>query len=118
MRPTVTQPLRPPLLRCITYDNGCENVGHKYTNKVLGTQSYFCEPFHSWEKASIENAIGLIRRFFPKKTDFDLVTKEQVKLLKLYLIRGHENASITKHRMRMIILNQRTSLLGEGFGLN
>jgi len=67
------------LLRSITYDNGCENVEHEYTNQILGTQSYFCEPFHSWEKASIENAIGLIRRFFPKKTDFDLITKEQVK---------------------------------------
>jgi IS30 family transposase len=74
-----------PLLRSITYDNGCENVEHEYTNKVLGTQSYFCEPFHSWEKASIENAIGLIRRFFPKKTDFDLVTKEQVKRVETLL---------------------------------
>lgn len=73
------------LLRSITYDNGCENVEHEYTNKVLGTQSYFCEPFHSWEKASIENAIGLIRRFFPKKTDFNLVTKEQVKLVETLL---------------------------------
>ena len=67
------------LLRSITYDKGCENVEQEYINKVLGTQSYFCEPFHSWEKASIENAIGLIRRFFPKKTDFDSITKEQVK---------------------------------------
>jgi IS30 family transposase len=73
------------LLRSITYDNGCENVEHEYTNKVLGTQSYFCEPFHSWEKASIENAIGLIRRFFPKKTDFNLVTKEQVKTVETLL---------------------------------
>jgi transposase, IS30 family len=67
------------LRRTITYDNGCENVEHEYTNKVLGTASYFCEPFHSWEKASIENAIGIIRRFFPKKTDFAQITKEQVK---------------------------------------
>jgi len=73
------------LLRSITYDNGCENVEHEYINKVLGTQSYFCEPFHSWEKASIENAIGLIRRFFPKKTDFDLITKEQVKRVETLL---------------------------------
>ena len=73
------------LLLSITYDNGCENVEHEYTNKVLGTQSYFCEPFHSWEKASIENAIGLIRRFFPKKTDFDLITKEQVKRVETLL---------------------------------
>jgi len=63
----------------ITYDNGCENVDHEYTNKVLGTRSYFCEPFHSWEKGSLENAAGIVRRFFPKKTDFALVTKEQVK---------------------------------------
>jgi IS30 family transposase len=73
------------LRRSITYDNGCENVEHEYTNKVLGTQSYFCEPFHSWEKASIENAIGLIRRFFPKKTDFALVSKEQVKQVETLL---------------------------------
>ena len=73
------------LLRSITYDNGCENVEHEYTNKVLGTHSYFCEPFHSWEKASIENAIGLIRRFFPKKTDFNLVPKEQVKRVETLL---------------------------------
>jgi IS30 family transposase len=63
----------------ITYDNGCENVEHEYTNKVRGTRSYFCEPFHSWEKASLENAVGIIRRFFPKKTDFALISKEQVK---------------------------------------
>ncbi len=63
----------------ITYDNGCENVDHEYTNKVLGTRSYFCEPFHSWEKGSLENAAGIVRRFFPKKTDFALISKEQVK---------------------------------------
>lgn len=70
----------PQHMRCtITYDNGCENVEHIHTNKVLGTTSYFCEPFHSWEKASVENAAGLVRRFFPKKTDFAIITKEQVK---------------------------------------
>ena len=73
------------IIRSITYDNGCENVEHEYTNKVLGSRSYFCEPFHSWEKASIENAIGLIRRFFPKKTDFNLVPKEQVKRVETLL---------------------------------
>ncbi len=69
----------------ITYDNGCENVEHEYTNKVLGTKSYFCEPFHSWEKGSLENAAGIVRRFFPKKTDFALITKEQVKRVE-YLV--------------------------------
>lgn len=63
----------------ITFDNGCENVEHQSINKTLGTRSYFCEPYHSWEKGSIENAISLIRRFFPKKTDFDIISKEQIK---------------------------------------
>lgn len=67
------------LRRTITYDNGSENVEHLRINNVLGTKSYFCEPFHSWEKASVENSLGLIRRFFPKKTDFAIINKEQVK---------------------------------------
>ncbi len=63
LRCALTRKLSPypqPPLHAIIYDNGCETVEHECTNKVLGTQSYFCEPFHRWEKASIENAIGLI----------------------------------------------------------
>lgn len=65
--------------RTITYDNGSENVEHLQINKTIGTQSYFCEPYHGWEKGSVEHAIGLIRRFLPKKTDFAIITKEQLK---------------------------------------
>lgn len=65
--------------KTITYDNGSENVEHALVNKALGTQSYFCEPYHSWEKGSVENAIGLIRRYLPKGTDFATITKEQIK---------------------------------------
>jgi IS30 family transposase len=62
----------------ITYDNGPENTCHGRTNHSLGTQSYFCEPYHSWEKGAVENSIGLIRRYFPKGTNFSNVTKKQV----------------------------------------
>ena len=65
--------------KTITYDNGSENVQHMDINKVLGTQSYFCNPFHSWEKGSVENVIGLVRVFLPKSTDFAIITKEQLK---------------------------------------
>lgn len=67
------------LRRSITYDNGSENVEHERINKMLGTKSYFCNPFHSWEKGSIEHAIGLIRRFLPKKTDFAIIDNCQVR---------------------------------------
>jgi IS30 family transposase len=59
----------------ITYDNGTENVLHEKINEKLNMSSYFCEPYHSWEKGSIENINGLIRRFFPKGTDFNNVTE-------------------------------------------
>jgi IS30 family transposase len=69
----------PQMRRTITYDNGSENVAHQEINRVLGTQSYFCQPFHSWEKGAVENGIGLVRRFLPKKTDFSKVTKQKLK---------------------------------------
>lgn len=67
------------LRRTITYDNGSENVEHEKINKILSTKSYFCNPFHSWEKGSIEHAIGLIRRFLPKKTDFAIIRYRRVR---------------------------------------
>ena len=39
----------------ITYDNGTENTLHELTNSLLGTKSYFCNPYHSWEKGTVEN---------------------------------------------------------------
>jgi IS30 family transposase len=70
----------PPLARrSITYDNGSENTQHEFVNDQLNTDSYFCNPYHSWEKGSVENVIGLIRRFFPKKTDFAKITHKRIK---------------------------------------
>jgi len=67
------------LRRSITYDNGSENTQHVAINKRLGTASYFCEPMHSWEKGSVENVAGLVRRRLPKRTDFAMVSVAQVK---------------------------------------
>jgi IS30 family transposase len=69
----------------ITYDNGSENTEHIRTNKILGTRSYFCEPFHSWEKGTVENTIGLVRHFFPKKTDFAKVSKNRINAVERWL---------------------------------
>jgi len=66
------------LVKSITYDNGSENVLHQRVNDTLDTVSYFCEPYHSWEKGAVEQANGLIRRYFPKGTDFSKVTPSQI----------------------------------------
>lgn len=73
------------LRRSFTYDNGSENVEHEKINAVLGSQSYFCTPFHSWEKGTVENTAGLVRRFLPKKTDFSKVSKSDVKMIERWL---------------------------------
>jgi len=61
-----------------SYDNGSENVLHEAINKKLRIQSFFCEPYNSWEKGSVEQVNGLIRRFFPKGTDFSKVTVSEI----------------------------------------
>jgi IS30 family transposase len=73
------------LRRSITYDNGPENTEHESVNMLLGTVSYFCNPYHSWEKATVENTIGLIRRFFPKKTNFDQLTHKDIRCVEILL---------------------------------
>lgn len=72
-------------VKSFTYDNGSENVSHVMVNNDLKTKSYFCNPYRSWEKGTVENTIGLIRRFFPKKTDFRYVTEEEIKYVENWL---------------------------------
>jgi len=67
------------MLKSITYDNGTEFAGHTEISDAFNIQSYFCEPYHSWEKGSIENRNGIVRRYFPKGTDFSQITIEQIK---------------------------------------
>jgi len=71
--------------RSITYDNGSENALHEFINDQLNTDSYFCNPYHSWEKGSVENVNGLIRRFLPKKTDFAKITHKRIKEIEFLL---------------------------------
>lgn len=65
-------------LKTITYDNGSEFCWHEKVNEELNTKSFFCKPYHAWEKGTVENINGMIRRFFPKKTDFDNIIDEQI----------------------------------------
>lgn len=67
--------------RTLTYDNGKENVEHLRINQRLGSRSFFCEPYHSWEKGTVENTIGLVRRVLPKSTNFDDVSPAEVRAI-------------------------------------
>jgi IS30 family transposase len=58
----------------ITRDNGIENTHHGETP----IPSFFCEPYSSWQKGGVENGNKLLRIFFPKGTDFRIVTQREV----------------------------------------
>ena len=47
--------LKNTTVKTITYDNGTENMKHEELNKLLGCKSYFCRPYCSADKSSIEN---------------------------------------------------------------
>lgn len=64
--------------RTLTLDNGPENARHEDITRSLGTQCYFADPFASWQRGSNENLNGLIRWYFPKRTDFNIISDEQI----------------------------------------
>jgi len=64
----------------ITYDNGKEFANHQTTNQAIGCMSYFAKPYSSWERGQNENANGLLRQYFPKKTPLKDVSYVRVKV--------------------------------------
>lgn len=66
------------LAKTFTSDNGKEFSKFKELEKELAVSCYFANPYHSWERGTNENTNGLLRRYFPKGTDFKTLTKEQV----------------------------------------
>ena len=51
---------------------------HQVIAKDVEISSYFCKPYHSWEREANENMNGLIRQYIPKGTNFSGITDEFV----------------------------------------
>jgi IS30 family transposase len=64
--------------KTLTRDRGTENYGWKEIEKELNLTCWFAHPYCSHERGSNENGNGLIRRFFPKKTNFDPLTDDEI----------------------------------------
>lgn len=65
-------------MKTVTYDNGIENKQHEKIAKTLKVGTFFCDPYSSWQKGSVENTIGRIRRFIPKGSDVAKFTHQQI----------------------------------------
>lgn len=63
----------------ITFDRGSEFAFYRQMEDQLGVDTYFAHPYCSYERGTNENLNGLVRQYFPKKTDLTLVDPRQVK---------------------------------------
>jgi len=66
-------------LHTLTFDNDKAFTDHQEIGKELDVDTYFTRPYTSQDKGTVENRIGVIRRFFPKKTDLTFITHQQVR---------------------------------------
>lgn len=62
----------------ITLDNGIEFYDWESMEKKTGMTIYFAYPYHFWERGTNENTNGLLRQYFPKTLDFNLITPEEL----------------------------------------
>lgn len=64
--------------RTIAFDNGFEFADWESLEKKSGMIVYFAYPYHSWERGTNENTNGLLRQYFPKDMDFNLITPKEL----------------------------------------
>ena len=66
------------LFKSITWDNGKEGICHTKIRDGYNIETYFCDPYSSWQKGGVENLNGLIREYLPRSTDMDTITDEDI----------------------------------------
>ena len=68
------EPLPQDLKLSLTFDNGTEFAEHHR----LAIDTFFCDPHAPWQKGGVENAVGRLRRFLPRRTDLDTLGPDQL----------------------------------------
>lgn len=69
------------LRRSLTIDNGTEFALHYKLSAKLEHGTFFCDPHSPWQKGGVENAIGRLRRWLPRKTNLDDLTDDDLQAI-------------------------------------
>ena len=67
--------------KTITLDNGPENKDGGRFQRTTSMTVYKTTPYHSWEKGTVENTVGRLRRWIPKKTSVDWITQHHLQVI-------------------------------------
>ena len=70
-----------PELLSVTTDNDLLFQHHERLETLLGIPIYFCDPYASWQKGSIENYNKQVRKYIPKGTDISLYSEDYIQLV-------------------------------------
>lgn len=98
----------------LTIDNGPENAKHKLVKRTFKLGVYSCQPYHSWEKGSVENMFGRVRRFIPKGTSLDTVNKKSIRVIEHWL--NHTPRKCLEYRTPYEIMQQELKLVNKQSG--
>lgn len=74
----ITTQLQSLVVKTITSDNGREFAAHQHIAAHLKASFYFAHPYSSWERGVNENTNGLVRQYFPRKSEFSKITDRQL----------------------------------------
>ena len=72
------QELPATLFKTLTWDRGSEMAKHRQFSIDTGVKVYFCDPHKPWQRGTNENTNGLLRQYFPKSSDFSILTLEDL----------------------------------------